>query len=516
MPLPLDAAAGGRNMPDRKGTAPMSKRALNLIILSSDEMRGDCPGFMGNPDCKTPNLDRFAERGVVFRNHFTVHGKCVPSRIAAMTGRYCHTDGFRTIQQHLPNDQPDLLSALKARGYESALFGHDHCWENIYGEGRNAKGSSFVDYHSFTDGRMRGLLERQWPSPPPGPDAAEPMDLEDGYDYRGRITRPLDFFCDDNRAEQAIEFMTRARDRTRPFFMQLNLSWPHPVYHAPEPHFSMYDRAALHAWPHALPQNAPLPLVKMRQIRTGLDAPGAALREVQAVYYAMITKTDAVLGRVLDSIEAAGLFEDSIVMVWVDHGDFAGQYGLVEKWDTYLGDCLMHVPQILYAPGLPRGHVVEGLTEHTDLAPTLLEVLGIEPSWLMHGQSLLPAIEGGEGKTAVFADGGHEEEMWGRFGFEVRGKDGSGRLRRHAKQQVYAECPETMARAKMVRTERWKLVVRLSGGNELYDLDRDPWELNNLYGRRDLSRVVCDLERMLIEWCLRTDTDRPFQPEVGA
>ncbi len=494
----------------------MSKRPLNLIVLSSDEMRGDCPGFMGNPDCKTPNLDRFAERAVAFRRHFTVHGKCVPSRIAAMTGRYCHTDGYRTIQQHLPNDQPDVLSALKAQGYESALFGHDHCWENIYGEEHNPKGASYVDWHSFTDGRMRELLERKWPSPPPGPDAVEPMELEDGYDYRGRIDAPLEFFCDDNRAEQAIEFMTKLRDPDRPFFMQLNLGWPHPVYHAPEPYFSMYDRQAIHAWPHELPQNAPLPLVKMRQIRTGLETNEAALREVQAVYYAMITKTDETLGRVLGAIEAAGLFEDSVVMFWVDHGDFAGQYGLVEKWDTCLGDCIMHVPQIISAPGLPQGHVVESLTEHTDLAPTVLELLGVESTWGLHGESLLPIIEGRRTKEAVFADGGHEEEMWGRFARPARRKDKSGEEHRAAKQEVYGECPETMARAKMVRTDRWKLVTRLTGGNELYDLDSDPWELSNLWGRRDLAHVVCDLQQMLIDWCLRTDTDRPFQPQVGA
>lgn len=494
----------------------MSSRPRNVIILSADEMRGDCPGFMGNPDCKTPHLDRFAEGSIVLRNHYTVHGKCVPSRVAAMTGRYCHTDGFRTIQQHLRNDQPDLLAALKARGYESALFGHDHCWENVYGKDRNARGASYVDWHSFTDGHMRSLLDRKWPSPPPGPHSVTPMELEDGYDYGGRIEGPLDFFCDDNRAEQAIEFMTKLRNPRRPFFMQLNLSWPHPVYAAPEPYFSMYDRAKIRAWPHELPRNAPLPLTRMREIRTGRDAPDAALREVQAVYYAMITKTDDTLGRVLDAVEAAGLFEDSVVLFWVDHGDFAGQYGLVEKWDTYLGDCLMHVPQIIRAPGLPRGQSVESLTEHTDLAPTVLELLGVEPTWGMHGESLLPIIEGRRRKEAVFADGGHEQEMWGRFGTEVRRKDTSGRMRRDAKQQVYAECPETMARAKMVRTERWKMVIRLTGGNELYDMRNDPWELDNLWGRADLAPVVQDLQQRLIEWCLRTDTDRPYQRDVGA
>ncbi|MGD2175105.1 MAG: sulfatase-like hydrolase/transferase, partial [Candidatus Brocadiaceae bacterium] len=333
----------------------MSGKAKNVIILSSDEMRGDCPGYMGNPDCRTPNLDRFAGRAVAFRNHYSVFPKCVPARIAMMTGRYCHTDGFRTIHQHLPNDQPDVMSTLKKHGYETALFGLNHCWENIYGEEHNAKGSAYVDYHSFTEGYFPHLLEKEWPVPEPGPDSVEPLGGEQGSDYGRRTEEPLTFFCDDNRAQQAIHYLREVRDRSRPFFMQLNLSRPHPGYEVPEPFFSMYDREAIRAWPHAIPENAPLHMRKMRQIRTGWEAPERAFRELQAVYYGMVTKVDQVLGRVLKVIEEQDLFQNSIVLFWVDHGDFAGQYGLPEKWDTCMADCLLHVPFMLWHPDLPRG-----------------------------------------------------------------------------------------------------------------------------------------------------------------
>lgn len=487
----------------------MPDRRKNVIILSSDEMRGDCPGYMGNPDCRTPNLDRFATRAVNLSNHFSVFPKCVPTRIAMMTGRYCHTDGFRTIQQHLPNDQPDLLSALKAHGYESALFGINHVWENVFGEGLNEKGASYVDYHSFTEGYFRHMLEQQWPVEPPGPLSVEPPSppTDADYHYGGRVEEPMTFFCDDNRAEQAIEYLTNVRDRSRPFFMQLNLSWPHPGYKAPEPYFSMYKRDAIQPWPYDLPESAPLPLRRMREVRTGTDAPEWMLREVQAVYYAMVTKTDHVLGRVLDAIEREGLFEDSIVLFFVDHGDFAGQYGLPEKWDTCMADCLLHVPCILYAPGLPQGRLIESLSEHTDLAPTILELLGIKPAWGIHGESLLPVIDGARHKEAVFADGGHEAEMWERVEYAP---DSSG------KQRTYALHPETMARTKMVRTDKWKLVTRLVGGDELYDMEEDPYEMRNLWGREGYEQIVPELQRKMIDWCTRTDTDRPYQPDVGA
>lgn len=496
----------------------MPQRPKNLIIITSDEMRGDCPHFMGNPDCQTPGLDAFARRAVVFNNHFAVHGKCVPSRISMVTGRYCHTDGFRTINQHLPPDQPNLLGALKARGYESAVFGLNHVWETLFAS--NEKSQGYADYHSFV-GHYHDMAFREYPVPPAGDGAWQPPKLDVSFDFGRRIDRAVTGFSDDARTDQAIDYLTRTRDRSRPFYLHVNLSRPHPPYAVEEPYYSMYDRASIRAWPHDLPAGAPLHMREMRRVRTSLDPPppGAALREVQCVYYGMITKVDSLIGRLLKTIADEGLFEDSVVVFTVDHGDFAGQYGLVEKWDTCLADCLLHVPLILHAPGLPRGRRVDALTEHVDFAPTMLELLGVEGDWPMHGESLLGAVRGGAGKDCVFADGGHEEEMWRRFNFPRVDKDGKER-KLSGKQITYRDRPETMARAKMARTSRWKLVTRLAGGNELYDLAGDPCELNNLYPAcaddPKLAAVVLDLQRRMIDWCLRTDTDRPHQADVGA
>jgi choline-sulfatase len=228
---------------------------------------------------------------------------------------------------------------------------------------------------------------------------------------------------------------------------------------------------------------------------------------------------DRHIGRVLETIDDEGLFENTIVLFTVDHGDFAGQYGLPEKWDTCMSDCLTHVPLILWAPQLPQSVRVDGLSEHVDILPTVLELLATKPDWGVHGHSLLPVIDGKKGKEAVFADGGHEEEMFGRFNFGRKTKDGKPRAL-DGKQRTYAEFPESMSRTKMVRTKRWKLVARLTGGNELYDMKNDPYEMKNLWPGHEkdatLSRVVSVLQLKMIEWCLRTDTDRPFEPNVGA
>lgn len=486
----------------------MTYNALNLIIVTSDELRGDCVGFAGRRDVRTPHLDRFAAGGVVFEQHFAVHGKCVPSRIAIATGRYTHTDGFRSIHQHLPPNQPSLLSLVKAAGYETAVFGHNHVWENFFGN--NHKSSGVVDYHSYTyEGGFRELLERRWPVPPARAGAVPPPAALDNahFHYLGRITNALEGFCDDNRAEQAIHYLRRVRDRSRPFFLQLNFSAPHPPYQVEEPWFSLYDRETIARWPVTLPAGAPLPLQAMRRVRTAAADSEALFREIQAVYYGMVSKMDELFGRVWNAIESEGLLDNTVVLFTSDHGDFAGQYGLVEKWDTAMHDCILHVPLALRAPGLPAGARVTGLTEHVDVLPTLAELLGLPPNWGVHGESLLPMVRGERRKEAVFADGGHEPEMWAR---RPRGETLDG------KQKTYRDYPEAMARTKMVRTDRYKLVIRLAGGNELYDLAEDPWELRNRWGDPALNAVMLDLQHRMIEWCLRTDTDRPMEERVLA
>jgi choline-sulfatase len=487
----------------------------NVIVITSDELRADCPGFMSNPDCRTPALDRLAQHGVVFEQHFTVHGKCVPARIAMMTGRYPHTDGFRTIHQHLPADQPNLLALLRRQGYETAVFGHNHVWENLFAgeEKHKQRSDGAADYHSFVAPFHDLAFAAHAVPAANGPVAC--MIPGDGTLHSGRLEDSVQGFIDQNRARQAVKYLTQVRDRSRPFYLQVNMGSPHPAYRVEEPFFSMYDRAALRAWPHELPRNAPLPLRVMRAIRTGEDINERMLREVQAVYYGMVSRVDRDIGMVLDCLAHEGLLDTSIIVFTSDHGDFAGQYGLIEKWDTCMADCIMRTPLIIAAPELARGARVTAFSEHVDLPSTILDLLGLAPDWGVHGASLLPLLHGAPGKPAVFADGGHEQEMWRRFNFGAADEHAA-QKKLNGKQRTYQTHPESMARTKMVRTKQHKLVVRLAGGNELYDLQRDPWELDNRWGDPALREVTLALQQMMIEWCLRTDTDRPHQALVGA
>lgn len=496
----------------------------NVIIITSDEMRGDCQGYTGNPDCKTPHIDALAARATACMNHFCAFPKCVPSRVALATGRYTHTEAIRTVNNtnHLPVDAPDLMKTLRdAHGYETAVFGLNHVWDDFFGD--NRKGTQAVDYHSFTvDGGFGAMVEER--DCPPVPDDArseiDPGEVPEGLRPPYRKTGKLAKFDDQIRCEQAIRYLREVRDRERPFFLQLNISKPHPAYDAPEPWFSMYDPEAITPFPYGMTANGALPREAQRRHRTGTDVSERFCRELQAVYYSMISRVDEQVGQVVAAIDAEDLWDDSVVIFTADHGDYAGQYGLIEKFDADLSDCLLRVPFLIKAPGLGEGVVHHGLSEHVDVAPTILGLLGLEPDvrWHIHGEDLRPLLAGEREKRAVFADGGHEAPMRARFNGQgwKEADDGTRIKPTDGKQLTYELEPDSMAKCKMVRTARHKLVVREVGGDELYDLAADPHELDNRIGTPEHAALVAQLQRELLDWCLRTDTDRPFQEKVGA
>ena len=498
----------------------------NILLITADEMRADCTGFMGNPDIRTPHLDNLAQGGTVLDNHFAPFPKCVPSRCAMHTGRHPHTDGLRTVMpdNHLPKGDPTLGEFLREQGYETAVLGLNHVWkaEWFYGEGtnKNKKSAGVVDYHSFTEGAMADCLKQSYPFPAgkPRPLSGHPGLPETGF--TGLTTGEAGNFSDQHRAEQARAYLEEIRDPAKPFFLQVNFGKPHPPYAIHEPWYSLYDPASLRPFPYALPENAPLALRAQRQWRLGEDVPEEDLREMQAVYYGMISFIDEQVGTIMAALDRAGLRDNTLVLFLSDHGDYAGQYGICEKWDGSLQDCLLHVPALVAGPGIPRGQRRGSFSEMVDLAPTILDYLDLTKpdDWTWHGESLLPVLaKDAPGKETVFASGGHEKAMRDRFVTPAWSeKNGIPMKATQGKQLTYQECPDAMARCKMVRTHEWKLVIRETGDNELYHLREDPSETRNLYPTGKYEEVIRDLQERLLIWTLQTDPDRPFLAEFGA
>jgi choline-sulfatase len=295
-----------------------------------------------------------------------------------------------------------------------------------------------------------------------------------------------------------------------PFAAWLNFENAHPPYTAPEPYWSAIDRARVTPPKQCAYDDKPA-FMRLLHETWGVNHLSAAdLIEIKAAYHAQALVVDAMVGRALEMLAARGRLADTLIVFTSDHGDWAGEYGLVEKWDTAFHDDLLHVPLIVAGPGIPAGRSADAFIENVDLFPTILDLLGVR-GWdtAQHGRSFAELLAGGADRhrTDVFAMGGLELEAC------RRPQPLDPRQIYVGKHRCLHADPTTLAEARMVRTADWKVVVRTAGVNSLYDLRQDPGELVNRWAdpARAASRAAA-VERLL----QRTIAASPRWPQLPA
>jgi arylsulfatase A-like enzyme len=285
------------------------------------------------------------------------------------------------------------------------------------------------------------------------------------------------------------------------------LIFPHPPFEVEEPWYSLHARADMPAPVDCDPARKPA-FVRRIRARYETDRLGAEdWAEIAATYYGMVSRVDAQLGRVLRAVERAGAAGRTATVFFTDHGEYLGDYGLVEKWPSGLDDCLVRNPLVISAPGFPEGNRCDALVELVDLLPTLLELGETEAQHTHFGRSLVPLLRDGSRphRDAAFSEGGFsadEEPLLERAGFPY-----------DRKAEIQHEDPVYAGRAVALRNERFTYVHRLYEGDELYDRVADPRETRNLSGdaaHADLERALRD--RML-DWTISTADVIPWEPD---
>lgn len=476
---------------------------MNFILFNPDEMRAESVGCYGHPLAPTPNIDRLAAEGTRFDQCHVQHPVCTPSRCSFMTGWYPHVRGHRTLWHTLRPDEPNLLRYLKQAGYE-VLWG---------GKNDLLAPGSFAD--SVTDYRLgqrstravRGKAVGRNPFPPD-----DPRHYSFLYEPTGEGIEALGDFA---QVDGAIEFL-RGRPRN-PFVLYLPLTFPHCPYFAPG---AWHDRID----PDTLPPLRPVVTAgkpdfhrRIRETRRLDRMDESVLRKINAVYLGMIGVIDTLLGQLLDALDQSGLADDTAVLFFSDHGDWAGDYGLVEKWPSALDDTITRVPFVARVPGGTAGHVVPEQNELFDLTPTVLEMAGIPARHTHFARSLVPQIGGaaGDPARAVFAEGGyarHEPHCFeGRVGTDQGLRDPAHIY--YPKARLQQDHPESVCRAAMIRTPTHKLIHRPDGLSELYDLASDPRELTNRCEDAAFAAIRADLERRLLDWYVQTADVTPFDED---
>jgi len=468
----------------------------HIIIFNPDEWRGDVLGHIGNPGAVTPNLDAVVKSDAVsFRNAFCQNPVCTPSRCSFMSGWYPHVRGHRTMYHMMHADEPVLLKTLKDNGYF------------VWWGGKNdlVPGQLPVDPYCTVKYKPtrpvqagRGLdRQKQWRGEPGG-------DTYYSF-YVGKLDTPGEGSHYDNdwgNVLGAIEFI-RNRPEDQPLCIYLPLSYPHCPYAVEEPWYSMIDRSKL-------PKRTPTPegwkgkpsIVKgiweRQKLHTWTED---RWKELRATYYGMCARVDHQFGMVMDALKDAGIYDDTAVFMFSDHGDFTGDYGLVEKNQNTFEDCLSRVPFIIKPPsGLEmKPRVSDALVELIDFPATVEALTGIEPKHTHFGRSLLPVIAGetDEHRDAVFCEGGRLHGERHCMELESSSSQAPTGMYWPRVNLQQSEGPEP-TKATMCRTKEFKYVRRLYESDELYDLRKDPQELDNRIDDPSLSGELLKLrERML-------------------
>lgn len=471
---------------------------MNFIIFVPDELRAESIACYGHPLIRTPNIDRLAAEGVRFDQAHVQHTVCTPSRCSFMTGWYPHVRGHRSLWHMLRPDEPNLLKYLKKAGYEVAWFGRN----DLLAE------AAFKDSVDIVCDPAAGHQQNAGRSF--GPDQAG---------FQSFLNEPgegaIDELEDMRRVGAGIEYLNRPHDK--PFVLYLPLSLPHCPYSICQPYYDMYAPADLPPLRPSQTRGKSPAYDLIRRYRRLDDLDPSVLRKINAVYLGMITGVDEILGRLLQTLDQSGLAGETTVIFFADHGDWAGDYGLVEKWPNALDDCLTRVPLIVRLPEGSAGHVVSEPVEVMDIMATVLELAGIEATHTHFSRSLVPQLHGrrGDSNRAVFAEGGYD--LHEPHCFEGRPQANSAIF---SPESIYylkglqqQQDPQSVCRSTMIRTAKHKLVRRTDARHELYDLQADPQELCNVYDRPEYAGIRVQLEQQMLEWLIRTSDVTPFDED---
>ena len=526
----------------------MTKKDLpNIILFVPDEMRGDAVSLCNkhNPVIKTPNIDKLAKDGVAFTKCFNTNPVCAPSRCGIFTGQYVHSNAHRSLYQLLQPHEENLFKFLKRKGYEVIWAGRNDLFTKKAGKQSVSKQlgiiglilkrilpdifkfnfvkdffkrknlrqflglfkkrkSLMIDYSFLEFPIVKKIIKKIIKLNP------YPLDhpLRKSFYYGKRSVEQGDDI-DSLIIKRTLKYLN-SRPK-KPFCLYIALNFPHPPYTIEEPYFSMYDRDKI---PDLIPAkfNDKPKFMSLIYKRYGLDKlTKEDLKEIRATYYGMVSKVDFQFGQILKKLKEIGEYKNSAIFFFADHGDFTGDYSLTEKWHNSLQDCLTNIPLIVKIPGInPNKSINTELIQSIDIFPTILELARIKTPYTHFGKSIIPLLKGKTDihRDAVFAEGGYNLREPQCFEDPVSNPNRAIIGIYYDKIDISIKFPSTASRTTMIRTKKWKLIIRNEAKEELYDLMNDPQELYNLIDNDKYSKIKSELKDKMLKWYLNT-SDNP-------
>ncbi len=453
----------------------------NFLFIIADDHAGYVLGCDGNRDARTPNLDRLASEGVRFAAHHCNSPVCTPSRQSFLTGQMPHAAGVTVLSTPLAADKPTLAKQFQKAGYRTAVFGKMHF-------NRPAE----AGLHGFDVMVTEDAITREWMkdvTPRPVSGSTKPAQWRPFRDparvWLNADQLPLARCDEDARgtyiARRAIQYLEENRDR--PFALWTSFQEPHSPFD-----FPVEDRDLFTASRFKVPRVGPEDAWQIPKIFRGLSDDDK--RGIAAAYYTSVAFLDRNVGRVLDALRRLRLEEDTFVVYMADHGYDLGQHGRFEKHCGY--EPALRVPLIMRFPGRLHTGVVRDLTEHIDVPATIVDVMGLEPLPVMHGQSLRPYLEGGvpqHRRDHIFSEYLENEEAYIKT----------------------VEWKYILCSGKRARKDGYEIDNPTPGRyRRLYDLRKDPGEFTDVAKKH--SGMVAKFEGLMLDRFRATHPDREGEP----
>jgi arylsulfatase A-like enzyme len=436
----------------------------NILMIAVDDLRPELMTY-GKTKIHSPNIDQLAASGVRFDRSYCMVPTCGASRASLFSGVRPAPKRFVSYTARIDQDAPDIVpmhAHFKANGYVTQSLG-----KILHFPQDSSKGWSEPAWRpSRSDPKLEG--------PPLALEAAKmPANRDNRGPAYGYAVSADEDWGDGRTAREAVERLRMLAAGDNPFFLAVGFYKPHLPFYAPKKYWDLYDHDAIRLPDNYRegPEGAPAISVhtwgEMRSYR-GIPKRGP-VTDAQALdlihgYYACVSYTDAQIGKVLDELDRLGLRENTIVVLWGDHGWNLGEHTMWCKHCVYENS--MRAPLIVRAPGFMGGRTTNALTEFVDIYPSLCELTGLEKPSHLEGQSFVKTLRDPKAGDAFAI---------GRF------KTGD-----------------------TIRTARWRYseYVDTSGelvGRMLYDHRVDPEENVNVSERPENAKVVYELSRLLRE-----------------
>lgn len=516
-------------------TRPGSSRP-NILFVTFDQWRGDCLSAVGHPCLRTPHTDALAAEATLFRRHYGQASPCGPARASLLTGLYLHN--HRAVRNGTPLDarHVTLAQCLRAAGYDPLLFGYTDTGADPRGlppddprlqtyEGilpGFSVGMALPEDHAAWGVALRAKgyevpenVREMW-RPQTTAAAAAPTAAPARYRDADSETNFL--------TDAALEYIrgrAGAAQGGKPWCVHVSYLRPHPPFIAPAPWHAIYPpddapapvrardwqaEAGQHPWlgyhlrrfydparPHKFTQ-AGDPVAVLT---------GGGLAQLRATYYGMVSQVDAAFGRLVAELKRQGSYDNTIIVLTADHGEQLGDHWLLGK-DGYF-DATWHIPLILRDPRRHadggRGRQIEAFTEAVDVMPSLLDLLGLDIPAACDGYSLRPFLH--DGRTPA---GWREAAHW-EFDFrDVRDDAAEQALDLTSDQCTFA----------VIRDDKYKYVHFAALPPLLFDLARDPGELQNRAEDPDYLRIRLNCLERLMSWRMAHDDQTLTGLHLGA